>query len=198
MASKSSSGVGSTIVTIIVVLIGGYVGLVLFSKISTANAASQQQQNGLLSSLLKALKGGSSSKGSAGSGSSGSKGNPFSGLSSAASSVIATIRQAISDGQSMISQLNTGTDNTSLPLIGSESLGNAWDVLGNDFGFDQSAFQAPPSTDNSTDYAGTIPYEGGSSTWDVALDPSAFGNAGGDGGSQATFDEYSPSEFEDF
>jgi|SRR5579885_1056082 len=204
-----SSGIGGTVVAIGVTLVGGYLTLVLLQRFMASNAQGQQQTNGLLQSILKALgkSGGAGKAGSSGSGGSAAK-SSGGGLAGA----IAAIKQSLADGEAQLQQINPFVDDTTLPLIDSQPIQSAFDVLGNDFGLDPSVFSGP-SLDNSTDSAGGIPSVG-SSAWDVlgndfGLNPSSFsesdaayldslggvgGGGSGDyyGGGDYGFESYAP------
>jgi len=166
--AKSSSDVGGTIVTAGVILVGGYVGLSLFSRLTQANAASLQAQNqSFLQKLLNSLSGGKSSGSGGGAGGAGAGKSSIPGLSA--------LSQAIADGNAILAQYNPFSSDTNA-LIPSQSISSAWDVLGNDFGFSPGAFD-PLSTNDDTSSAGEIAAPV-SSTWDVALDPSVFNGDG--------------------
>lgn len=153
MAKSSSSGAVNTVITILVVLVGGYVVLKVLGGVVSANAQSNAQNQNIVQKLLNQFKQ-TATKASQNSGNSGlSLGSSSSGVSG----LIASLKQAWSDGQSAIGQLNPFTDDSGLPLIGDQSISDAWSVLGEDFGLDPSLFNdSLPSTDNSTDSAGYI------------------------------------------
>jgi hypothetical protein len=166
-----SSGIGGTVVAIGVTLVGGYLTLVLLTRFMNSNAAGQQQTNGLLQSILKALgKGSGAAKAGGGSGGSGASGGGF------GSAALNALKNLANAGEGELQQFNPFVDDTNLPLIDSQPITSALDALGIN-GFDPSTFLGP-STDNSTDSAGAV-QGGDTSAWSVlgnefGFDPSSF------------------------